>query len=116
MTGAVRLGVSWETRSTPSLDDFVVVLGAPETLLGIRPQGTLLSTGGGREWKPPDTPRFMTLAADRNRVWTVAAQGSVYVSEDVGRRWRRPRNPGGAPRGTSGEIPTCSSPLGQAWA
>ena len=82
-------GESWETRSKPDLEDFLVVPGEAATVLGVGAQGTVLSSNGGRDWDRLDTPRLTTLAAERNRVWAIAPEGSVYLSEDVGRTWSR---------------------------
>ena len=82
-------GESWETRSKPALEDFLIAPGEATTVLGVGAQGTVLSINGGRDWEQLDTPRLTTLAAERSRVWAIAPEGSVYLSEDVGRTWSR---------------------------
>jgi hypothetical protein len=91
-------GKSWQDRATPApLFDLAVNPRAPVQMIGVTEQGIFGSRDGGRSWHRRADGPIGLLAWDRNAVYAVDGSGSVHISDDAGRRWRRVGDINGEP-------------------
>ncbi len=99
-------GRSWERRSPPEpLVSLVPRPGDADLVVAAGEKGLHLSRNGAREWTRMGGESGLLAWPAPDRLYLVARDGTVSVSEDAGRGWRDVGQIGGEPAAFAGEGP-----------
>ncbi len=80
----------WRVLSELALVDFAVGPADPSVILAATESGLIVSTDGGRRWRPIPGPKAAVLDWERrDALWVMTADGQTWQSGDVGKRWVR---------------------------
>jgi photosystem II stability/assembly factor-like uncharacterized protein len=91
-------GQRWkEHRFEGPLVDLVMSPGAGRALLATSPVQLLLSRDGGRSWGALSETTGLLAWPQPEQLYLLASDGRLWISPDLGRRWRGLSNIGGRP-------------------